>query len=334
MGKILTSALESETIANLAYKILGHYITIFMLHRPSGADRSYNGHSLELVEQCVKFAIKMRYHISTPDEIVQDALKGVYPDRPTICFTIDDGFADEAQILAPIFLKNGVRPTLFVLTDFVDGLDWPWDSKISHLVLNTSTDVSSINFNNAVIPIDLSSPDNRSTSRRNLVKFAKKLASKDLLAFLNELARRFELEIPTTAPNSRQAVDWGTLRQLEKQGLIIGSHACSHRLFTSLSDEEIRDELIRSKTRLENELQQPSRVFCYPSGTAQDFSNKHFRLLEEAGYIAAFSAIPGNTTVAQIKSAPYSILRHAFPNDFETFIRYTSWFEALRTKLA
>lgn len=334
MESLFSRALASDSLTFLANKLIGHYITIFMLHRPEGADHSFNGHSLSLVEECLKFTRKKKYHVSTPDKIVADALQGIYPKHPTICFTIDDGFDDEANVLAPVFLRYGIQPTLYVLTDFIDKIDWPWDSKISYLVGNTNTKRAKVQFNNMDLSINLTSADTRNHTRRSLVKFAKTLRSDELSKFLNELSSCLETEIPLMAPSNKQPASWDSLRQLEKNGLIVGSHACTHRLFSSLSNEEISRELTHSKARLEFELKQPSQVFCYPSGTAQDFSESHFSLVKNAGYSAALSAIPGNTTTTKIKLSPYNISRHAFPNDFETFVRYTSWFEALRTRLA
>jgi hypothetical protein len=91
--------------------------------------------------------------------------------------------------------------------------------------------------------------------------------------------------------------------------------------------------LERAQVRLSQELTSPSTVFCYPSGTVQDYSALHAPLLKELGYPAAVSATAGNTNYKFIKEDPYNIRRHSFPTNLDRFIRYASWFEAVRSKL-
>jgi peptidoglycan/xylan/chitin deacetylase (PgdA/CDA1 family) len=334
MSKLLTKALEITPLSNLAYNLLGHYVTILMLHRPESLDGTFNGHSPALVERCLKYVKKQNFHIATPDEIISAALNNRQPSRPTICFTIDDGYADEANQLAPVFLKFGIQPTLFVITDFVDGIDWPWDAKISYLIANAPPSNSIIKISGLDVQLNLSDHESRQIKRRSIVKLAKTMQSEELAKLITQLSLHLNLEIPKLAPPAYQPATWTELRAHEQNGLILGSHGCSHKLFNALSDQEVTFELSRAKERLKEEIVSPSNVFCYPSGTSKDFSPRHHSLVKNAGYAAALSANPGNTNFSQIRQSPFNIMRHSFPNDFETFVRYTSWLEALRTRLA
>ena len=60
--------------------------------------------------------------------------------------------------------------------------------------------------------------------------------------------------------------DWDDLRELERLGVSIQSHGASHRPFSKLSLPEQEEELTRSKTALEANLEKPVEVFAYPYG--------------------------------------------------------------------
>lgn len=334
MDNILGKALEIEPLSNITYRLLGHFVTIFMLHRPAHTRGSATGHAPELLNQCLDFAARKKFHFATPDQIVHLAQTGQAPRRPTLCFTIDDGYADEVQQLCPVFFKYSIPPTIFVLSRFVSQEDWPWDAKLAYLFSQSATQRIDCNLLGSEFHLDLSCAEARIKSRRTIVGFAKTLKATQIIQLTEQLAHHLAIELPQRAPDAYQAATWEELRHFEKQGLNVGSHGCSHFTLNSLSHQEVISELHAAKARLTQELSNPSQIFCYPSGTSRDFSPEHIKLVKDAGYLGALTANPGNTTLAQIKDAPFTILRHAFPNDFETFVRYTSWFEALRTRFA
>jgi len=67
-------------------------------------------------------------------------------------------------------------------------------------------------------------------------------------------------------------------------GMEVGSHTCSHADLNQISLAEARQELLESKSDLENLLQKPVTQFCYPYG---HFSPEHESLVSQSGYVAA-----------------------------------------------
>ncbi|MES2675330.1 MAG: polysaccharide deacetylase family protein [Pseudomonadota bacterium] len=333
MDKFLLGLLGFYVVNNCINKLLGHYVTIYMIHRPATNDGLHHGLSSKLLEQCLIYAKKQNYHFASLDEIVSRAINGQVPSRPTLCFTIDDGFNDQVEELVPILLKYDAKPTIFVLTNFVDGIDWPWDSKIAYMVNNTSCCADYLSFKGVQFPLNFSSIENKILTRRALVKYAKYLPNQELNDFMAVVAKELAVTTPLAPPEPYKSTSWERLRHYESLGLTVGSHACTHRVFSSLTLDMVREELIHAKNRLETELSSPSQVFCFPSGTNKDFSSVHSELVRELGYIAAVSANPGNNTLASIKQTLYSITRHTFPNTLAQFARYSSWFEVIRSKL-
>lgn len=333
MDNIIKKAVEFKPLTSVANRLIGHYVTIFMIHRPRSKESNYQGLSPQLLDECLTYAKQQGFNFLSIDEILTSALNAIEIDTPTLCFTLDDGFEDQLTELVPILLKHNAKPTLYVLVNFLDNVDWPWDYKLIYLIAHTQISTLTFSHNDNEFSLDLSSPEAKMISRRALVKYAKYLSQEDFAELMAQIILSLNVQMPANAPDFFKPAKWSSLREYEKQGLTIGSHACSHRVFNSLSLESVRYEVAHAQSRLTTELVSPSKVFCYPSGTQQDYSDVHAQLLKELGYPAAVTAIAGNTNFNAIKNNPYNIKRHSFPTSFARFVRYASWFEAMRSKL-
>jgi peptidoglycan/xylan/chitin deacetylase (PgdA/CDA1 family) len=78
---------------------------------------------------------------------------------------------------------------------------------------------------------------------------------------------------------------WEQVREMEERGISFGSHTATHAILPTLTPTEIREELARSKEKLQKELKHPSDWFCYPKG---QFSPEVCRLAREY-YVAALA---------------------------------------------
>jgi peptidoglycan/xylan/chitin deacetylase (PgdA/CDA1 family) len=79
-------------------------------------------------------------------------------------------------------------------------------------------------------------------------------------------------------------LDWDELRRLASAGWEIGSHTRTHPRLTTLTDEELGEQLTVSRARLEQELGVPCRSLAYPFGEADE---RVVAAAREAGYEAA-----------------------------------------------
>src|SRR5690625_1688718 len=181
--------------------------------------------------------------------------------------------------------------------------------------------------------LDLSPPRARIESRRFVTSHVKAQRLGNLSHYVATIAAACHVEIPHAAPEDYRAATWDELRASEARGLAIGSHTRSHAVLSSLDDERVAAELDHSKRRLNEELVRSSQVFCYPSGTKKDFSRSHEKLVKAANYQGAVSTISQTSYLRAIRQNPYRVTRTGFPTKFEQFVRYSSWFEALRSKL-
>ena len=79
---------------------------------------------------------------------------------------------------------------------------------------------------------------------------------------------------------------WDQLKEMEANGITVESHTMTHPKLEELPDDEIRSELLNSKTLLEENLGHPIEFLAYPTGTY----NLHIAgIAEDIGYKGAFT---------------------------------------------
>jgi peptidoglycan/xylan/chitin deacetylase (PgdA/CDA1 family) len=82
---------------------------------------------------------------------------------------------------------------------------------------------------------------------------------------------------------------WAQVREMEAAGIDFGSHTATHPVLTTTDEPRTRDELTRSRERLQRELRRPSRWFCYPKGA---YNDQALRIAREL-YVGALSTREG-----------------------------------------
>ncbi len=87
-------------------------------------------------------------------------------------------------------------------------------------------------------------------------------------------------------------MDAWMIEQLVKDGLVeVGSHTLNHPDLTSISEEQLKSEIIDSKNLLEKRFNTKVTSFCYPYGF---YNEKAFPFLKEAGYLTATTTKEGS----------------------------------------
>jgi peptidoglycan/xylan/chitin deacetylase (PgdA/CDA1 family) len=84
---------------------------------------------------------------------------------------------------------------------------------------------------------------------------------------------------------------WAELRKMAEGGMSIQSHGFSHRYLTSLAPADLRDELARSKSEIEQHVGQPVTLLAPPGGRMPRGLGE---LARELGYERVLSSEPGS----------------------------------------
>jgi peptidoglycan/xylan/chitin deacetylase (PgdA/CDA1 family) len=108
--------------------------------------------------------------------------------------------------------------------------------------------------------------------------------------------------------DKRSLMDEEALKEVIDAGMEIGVHGWAHRDMTRCSNEELSQEILDSKQRIERQLGVKASVFAYPYGK---FNESHFDLLKEAGYLGAVSIFSDQRYVTSNPFAMRRVYVHA-----------------------
>ena len=106
---------------------------------------------------------------------------------------------------------------------------------------------------------------------------------------------------------------WDDLRELDRGGVTIQSHAASHRHFSQMDAAQQKAELVGSKAAIEVGVGKPVSAIAFPYGDAGKNPQVLRGELEAAGYQAAF--LYGGGTVPVPVENPYRLTRLAMGPD-------------------
>lgn len=113
-------------------------------------------------------------------------------------------------------------------------------------------------------------------------------------------------------PGAIELIMWSDLRQAAAMGFGVSSHTRTHARLSTLSDSgpALADEILGSKSDIEDRLGRPCRYTSWTYGSRADVSERALDVVRGAGYEACFGAfrgavIPGRTDI-------FAIPRHHF----------------------
>ncbi|AKV94698.1 hypothetical protein ACP86_00070 [Marinobacter sp. CP1] len=329
---LVINALTSRFLNSLAYHLAPPLLPVFTLHRFHNDNDHISGHKPEFLDQVLHTLRKKGYAFLGLDEAIDQFDQNKCLRHKMVAFTMDDGFDDQVRTGAEIFGAHNCPVTCFLITDFIDGLDWPWDSKVGYLLDNITERQIKIELDSASYDFDVSDFAQRRAAAHCIRNIMKQSASRNVASQLDDLIQQTGVRLPEIPPHGLKPVSWETARALEFKGIKFGAHGMSHDILSAQSDTEANYEISGAWQRLSHELKDPSRVFCYPVGQEGDYSGREEKIVETAGYLAAVSAQAGYVTNRTLRQQRYSLPRFAFPDSLADTLQYCSWIEYAKDK--
>jgi peptidoglycan/xylan/chitin deacetylase (PgdA/CDA1 family) len=133
--------------------------------------------------------------------------------------------------------------------------------------------------------------------------------------------------LPQTPPDEFGPIAWAEAREMQANGIEIGSHTMTHPILTRVSDERLRSELQESRSRLEEVLRRRIEQFCYPNG---DHDERVRTEVAMAGYRIAVTCVSG---LNKRGDDPLTLRRIHTERDLAHFAQSASGFEELKSKM-
>jgi peptidoglycan/xylan/chitin deacetylase (PgdA/CDA1 family) len=238
--------------------------------------------------------LKKHFMISPLSEAVK-YLEGTFPPQrqPVCILTFDDGWRDFHTYAYPILRRHGVPATVFLPTSFIGASDRFWTDSLSRLCHGRAPGAVNRNQAGSTHPIiDLLENGDGTMEVRleRSIESMKALREEEIHRILDALRERWRID---PAPQSRDFLSWDEVREMHRSGIVsFGSHTDTHRILSTLREEEIFRELRRSKERLAEEgVVDPSFFpFAYPNGNHTD---EIIRFVKQYGYSLAVTTRKG-----------------------------------------
>lgn len=205
--------------------------------------------------------------------------------RRAVLLTFDDAYRDFGEVAWPVLRRLGLPATLFVPTGYPDRPDRSfWWDRLHRSFSAASAERIRIALGRGPITAPREAPGRAFGRLRTRLK---ELPHEEAMAEVDRLCR----ELGEEPPSESEVLGWDELRELEDDGVTIGSHARSHALLTRIDRREARCEVAGARRDLDRELGRPPAAFCYPAGHHDETV---VQLVREAGYETAFTTVAGH----------------------------------------
>lgn len=235
--------------------------------------------------------LRARYSVVPLRELVERLARGEQGDRMA-AVTFDDGWRTSRTLAAPILRELGLSATVFVATGLAGtahrGL---WTQRLAASLAATR---ERIRLWGVELPAE--TVQQRADAIRTVSGILKKLPAPDREERLREVFARFGTGLELGP--EMEFMSWNEVRELAAFGVECGAHTVDHEILSSLPFAEAADQIRRSRSQLEDVTGLPCRLFAYPNGSEQDFSEEHTRALADERFDAAVTQIPGRNSPA------------------------------------
>jgi peptidoglycan/xylan/chitin deacetylase (PgdA/CDA1 family) len=216
------------------------------------------------------------------DEAIERLRAGTLPAR-SACITFDDGYRNNFEIACPILRKYGLVATFFVATGYL-GSGRMFNDTVIEAVRRLPTGRIDLSWIGLGVR-DIHDNASRAQLFAEFVNAVKYLPSDERLLASRMLTSKAQDHLPVDIMMTIEQV-----QDLPRQGMSVGGHTVDHPILVNLPAQEARDQISENRDELATIIGTAPTLFAYPNGKPGiDYAIEHVRMVEEAGYTAAFS---------------------------------------------
>lgn len=238
--------------------------------------------SSEQFEEQLEF-LKRNYQIISFRDVINCLSEDKrFPER-SLLITFDDGFRDNYMNAFGLLKKYELSAAFFVVSKLIGTNNPFWFDEVAFTVANS--DVAHIDLPDGS-RFALTGPTEKIEERAvRLLTHLKGLTNEDRLTAVDLIRECAPKDKLRTDAEYSLPMTWDQLREMSAAGMEIYSHTHTHALLSQVVDpKEIRWELERSKTIIEQELGTVCDVVAFPVGSPIAYDQRSLDIAEEVGY--------------------------------------------------
>ena len=299
--------------APLARAITQSPARVLMYHRFGPGPRRLDAVAFE---RHLQYLVR-HFEVRPLDEVARSLGSDRGVRRQPVALTVDDGYADFAEVAYPLLQRYGVPATVFVVTRFLDGNFWLWFDAVHYLVHHARATAAEVSLPSAHLTLDLSSAAARERAWSEIGEQCLRMDPATRQAAIDALETALDVPLPALPTGDYRAMSWEQLSRLDADLVTVGSHTRTHPVLSRCSDEYIGHEVSLSKQEVEERLGRLVTAFCYPNGQPEDYDRRCIDAVRAAGYRCATVAHGAVSPGADV----YTLRRMAAPFDVAAFER-------------
>lgn len=333
LKRLLAGALTSAPATALLAPFLPRGASVLFLHRFSVPDLGVVGHDPVILRRDLEYLRRRKYHIIGVSDLIAHIDKGIPLKRPSVVFTVDDGYTDFADVAAPIFAAYDCPVTVFLITDFVSGKLWNWFDRVPWIFENTDLDGLHLHIAGHPFARRWTNAAEAALVAEEVIELLKRVADAEKEALIRAISDQMEVTLPSGVPSRDRAMSWNQVRECARRGVTFGPHTVTHPILSQVDSTRSNREITDSWKTLRAQTESAVPVFCYPNGTPLDFSEREKASVAKAGMTAALSTVQLSVSSRSIVEGSvdrFAIPRYPYPESLSAFIQIVSGIEALK----
>lgn len=286
------SVIKRSRLKNRAIILTYHRILPYSVRKDSFSHSAIMVDNQRFDKQ-IRF-LKRHFRIVDTSHLVEKLNSNSAFDDFSCLITFDDGWRDNYDYALPVLTYHKVPALIFPALDYIETGRLFWQEAMGHgffqLLKNADPGADELLHKHGLGDLKHQSDDVQIERIRQYVRELKSLSYSEINGIFDEITAVIGA---IDYGNVDRYLDWAHIREMYDLGIDFGSHACSHRILTRLDEEEVSEELTRSKALLENRLETDIKTIAYPNG---DYDSQLGNLTKIAGYTTGFGTEFGSVT--------------------------------------
>jgi peptidoglycan/xylan/chitin deacetylase (PgdA/CDA1 family) len=336
LKQLLLSGLTSDLGLKLSAPLRPVCASVIFMHRFAVPELGVTGHDPAILAAQLEYLRRRRYRLMSVADLIRHIDEDIPVEQNALVFTVDDGYADFIEAGAPVFAAYDCPVTVFVVTDFVSGKLWNWFDRVEWAFVNSPRTGLSISVGTGSVAVTWSSVSDRVDAAERMVEALKRVPDADKESLLRQIEKELDVAIPVSVPEKYRPMTWDQIRRSAHNAVTIGPHTVTHPILSQVDENRADYEIAESWRAVAAQTEAAVPVFCYPNGTARDFSARDENSVARAGMKAAFSTMDGSlessASCVRVDDL-FAIPRFAYSEHPAAFIQVASGLEQRKTRI-
>ncbi|MGA2793026.1 MAG: polysaccharide deacetylase family protein [Roseiarcus sp.] len=242
----------------------------------------------EFLDDALVLVRRLGFDIVAMDEALRRLAEGNAPPFATLTF--DDGYRDTVNFALPVLERHQAPFTVYVATGFAERSAGMWWLELEEAL--RGADRVEIADDGLSLTLPTRTPHEKTEAFARIYWALRGGSEERLLRNVAALAARHGVD--GAAIVDALCMNWAEIAALARHPLaIVGAHTVSHKMLGKWPIDVAREEMRRSKERIEERLGRPVRHLAYPVGDPASAGRREFGLARELGFASAVTTRPG-----------------------------------------